>query len=49
VLALPEVRQALNERGIDPAPSTPTELAAYLRSETVKWAKLTKSLGLQAN
>ncbi len=48
-LAQPEVTQALNERGIDPAPSTPAELAAYLRSETAKWSRLTKLLGLQAN
>jgi tripartite-type tricarboxylate transporter receptor subunit TctC len=48
-LAQPEIRQALSERGIDAAPSTPAELAAQLRSETAKWAPLTKSVGLQTN
>ena len=45
-LAVPAVRSALIERGFEPAPSTPAELAAYLRSETQKWAPLVKSLGL---
>jgi tripartite-type tricarboxylate transporter receptor subunit TctC len=49
VLAEPQIRQALGERGIDASPSTPAELAAQLRSEAAKWAPLTKSLGLQNN
>ena len=49
VLALPEIRQGLLERGIDVFPGTPAELADYLRSETAKWAPLVKAAGLQAN
>jgi tripartite-type tricarboxylate transporter receptor subunit TctC len=45
-LAAPEVRQALVERGLEPAPSGPAEVAAYLKSETEKWAPLVKSLKL---
>lgn len=48
-LSQPDIRQALSERGIDAAPSTPAELAAQLRSETAKWAPLAKSVGLQTN
>lgn len=46
-LAQPEIRRALAERGIDASPSSPEELAAYLRSETAKWAPFTKALGLK--
>jgi tripartite-type tricarboxylate transporter receptor subunit TctC len=49
VLAEPQVRHALAERGIDASPSTPAELAAQLRSEAEKWAPLAKSVGLQNN
>jgi tripartite-type tricarboxylate transporter receptor subunit TctC len=49
VLNRPEVKQALVDRGIDATPSTPAELAAYLRSETDKWASVAKATGLQAN
>jgi len=40
VLGQPEVRQQLLERGIDAAPSTGAELAAYMRSEAEKWVPL---------
>jgi tripartite-type tricarboxylate transporter receptor subunit TctC len=49
VLNEPAIRQALVDRGIDPAPSTPAELAAYLKSESDKWARVAKATGLQAN
>jgi tripartite-type tricarboxylate transporter receptor subunit TctC len=49
VLARPEVRQALLERGFEAAPSTPAELAALLRAETAKWGPLVKALGLQGS
>ena len=48
-LGQPEIRQALQERGIDASPSSPAELMAYLRSETDKWSPMAKAMGLQAN
>jgi tripartite-type tricarboxylate transporter receptor subunit TctC len=48
-LAAPEVRQALTERGYEPAPSTPAELAADLRREIAKWTPLVRALGLQSS
>jgi len=47
VLAVPEVRQALIDRGIDPAPSTPDELAAEMHREFAKWTAIIKAAGLQ--
>ena len=49
VLNHPEIKQSLLERGIDTSPSTPAEIAAYLRSETDKWAPMAKATGLQTN
>ncbi len=46
-LGLPDVRKTLLDMGIEPAPSSPTELAAYLKSETAKWTKVIKASGLK--
>jgi tripartite-type tricarboxylate transporter receptor subunit TctC len=43
-----EIKQALFDRGIDPAPTSPAELASYLKSETAKWTKVVKASGLKA-
>lgn len=43
----PEVRDRLVADGSDPVGSSPEEFAAYLRSETVKWAKVVKDVGIQ--
>jgi tripartite-type tricarboxylate transporter receptor subunit TctC len=42
-----EVRDRLVADGSDPVGSTPEEFAAYLRSETVKWAKVVKDVGIK--
>lgn len=46
-LNAPEVKQALNERGIDVAPTTPAELTAYLKSETAKWTRVVKASNIK--
>jgi hypothetical protein len=33
--------------GVDHAPSTPEQASAYLRSETEKYAKVVKAIGLR--
>lgn len=45
----PEVRKTLSAVGIDPVGGTPAELARYLRSELVKWAKVAKASGAKAD
>ena len=42
----PDVRRRLDEQGVDPAPSTSEEFAAFIRSETEKWAKVVKDAGV---
>jgi len=46
-LATPQVKDALRDRGIEVAPSSPEAFAAYIRSETSKWTRVIKSSGLK--
>jgi len=39
-VAVPELRQKLVDAGIDPLQSSPEDASAYIRSETLKWAKV---------
>jgi tripartite-type tricarboxylate transporter receptor subunit TctC len=43
VLNSPATREKYLAQGVDPIPSTAAEYAAYLRSETAKWAKVVKA------
>lgn len=43
----PDVRQRLLNDGAEPVGSSPEEFAAYLRSETEKWAKVIKAAGIK--
>lgn len=43
----PEVRQRLVNDGADPVGSSPQEFAAFLQSETTKWAKVAKEVGIK--
>ena len=48
ILILPEVKAALVNQGLDPAPGTPEQFGAYIRSERIKWAKVIKESGAKA-
>ena len=48
VLAMPEVKTTLFNQGLDPAPGTPEEFGAYIRSERAKWARVIKESGAKA-
>ena len=44
----PEMKERMALQGMDPAPSTPAELAAFVKAETAKWAKAAKDSGATA-
>ena len=46
-LSLPDIKQFLFTQGLDAAPGTPEEFAAYIKSETAKWAKVIKAAGIE--
>ena len=47
VLKLPEVRERLTSQGLEVVASTPEAFAQHIKSETVKYARLIKSIGIK--
>ena len=45
VLGREDVKARLDAQGVEASTSTPAELAAYLRSETLKWGKVVRATG----
>jgi tripartite-type tricarboxylate transporter receptor subunit TctC len=48
ILALPEVRQRLQDAGIEVGGGTPQQFADFIGSEMLKWAKVARDAGIQA-
>jgi len=48
VLQMPDVKSKLLESGIEALHSTPEQFAAYIQSETRRWAKVVKDSGARA-
>lgn len=46
-LTAPAVTAAMRAQGVEPAPGTPASFAAYLRSETSKWAAVIRKGGIK--
>lgn len=46
-LAAPDVRERLQNAGIEPAGGTPAQFAGFLQLEMGKWAKVAKDAGIQ--
>ena len=47
-LTAPEVAAGLKSRGIDAAPSSPAEFAAFIRAENTKWSQVIRRSGIKA-
>ena len=48
IMAMPDVKKRLLESGINATSSTPEQFAAYIDSETKKWAKVIKAANITA-
>lgn len=44
-ISRPDVRERMQNQGMDPTTNTPEEFSAYLRSEILKWAEVVKASG----
>jgi tripartite-type tricarboxylate transporter receptor subunit TctC len=49
ILKAGDVKEKLAQLGVDAAPTTPEELAAFAKAETEKWAKVVKATGASAD
>jgi tripartite-type tricarboxylate transporter receptor subunit TctC len=47
ILTLPEVSERLVGLGMDPAPISPDQFNALVKSEVQRWAKVVKESGMQ--
>jgi tripartite-type tricarboxylate transporter receptor subunit TctC len=47
-LASAEVKDLLAKQGLEPAPGSPEELAAFMKRESETWAKVVKQAGIKA-
>ncbi|MGY8525743.1 Bug family tripartite tricarboxylate transporter substrate binding protein [Paracidovorax citrulli] len=45
ILAMPEVQKQMAGQGAEPHPEKPEQLAAFMKSEAAKWAKVVKESG----
>ena len=46
-LTAPEMKERLGSAGIEPMTSTPEQFTAFIRSETVRYAKVVKDAGIK--
>lgn len=46
-LGTPEVKNLLNKQGLEPAPSTPGELAKHIKREHETWGRVVKQAGIE--
>jgi tripartite-type tricarboxylate transporter receptor subunit TctC len=47
ILVSPAIERQFAQHGVEPAHSTPQELAAYMRKETARWGAVIKTSGIR--
>jgi tripartite-type tricarboxylate transporter receptor subunit TctC len=48
ILNQPDTKERIANLGMEPANTTPEEFAAFMKSETAKWAQAVKLAGVKA-
>jgi tripartite-type tricarboxylate transporter receptor subunit TctC len=46
-MSQPDVAEALDKQGVEPAPGTPEEVASMIRAESAKWTKVIRTIGVK--
>lgn len=49
ILRLPDIKERMVENGVESVGNTPQEFAAYINSETIKWARVIKQSGARVD
>jgi tripartite-type tricarboxylate transporter receptor subunit TctC len=49
VLAMPDIRERVLSQGMDPAPNTPEQFSALVKSEVARWSKVIQDAGIKAD
>ena len=47
VLTMPDVTERLSSQGVEIAGSSPAELAAFIKADAARWAKLVQDAGIR--
>jgi tripartite-type tricarboxylate transporter receptor subunit TctC len=47
ILVSPAIERQFAQQGVEPANTTPQELAAYMRAETERWGKVIRASGIR--
>jgi tripartite-type tricarboxylate transporter receptor subunit TctC len=47
LMAQPDTRKTLLDAGVEPTPSTPEEMSAYMAQEMARWGKVVKDAGIR--
>ena len=48
ILSMPDVRKTLQDNGIEPGSGTPQQFGDFIGTEMVKWSKVARDAGIQA-
>ena len=48
-MSIPDIREKLIAQATDPVGSTPAEFGAFMKSETIKWARVIKEANISSN
>ena len=49
VVKMPDVKERLDQQGMEPTPGTPAELRPFLAEQNAQWLKVVRAAGVKAD